>query len=82
MERLAQATAAGLILTSLLLLDFGLRRPVLSSVLAGLVAGLLLQHALVGWCLPLPLYRKMGFRTVSHSSGGAEPWWPLGCALL
>jgi hypothetical protein len=27
------------------------------------VAGFLLQHAVQGWCPPLPIFRRMGFRT-------------------
>jgi len=30
------------------------------------VQGFFLQHALQGWCPPLPLFRKMGFRTVEE----------------
>jgi hypothetical protein len=41
-------------------------RPLLAGLLAGAVALLLLlQHALVGRLLLLPLYRGLGFRTVS-----------------
>ncbi len=32
-------------------------------ILPGLVTGFLLQHALQGWCPPLPILRRMGFRT-------------------
>ena len=28
-----------------------------------IVAGFLLQHALQGWCPPLPIFRRMGIRT-------------------
>jgi len=28
-----------------------------------LVGGFLLQHAVQGWCPPLPLFRRLGFRT-------------------
>jgi hypothetical protein len=31
--------------------------------LAGLAAAFLLQHALEGWCPPLPMFRRMGVRT-------------------
>ena len=31
--------------------------------LPAVVAGFLLQHALQGWCPPLPLLRRLGFRT-------------------
>ena len=27
------------------------------------IAGFLLQHAVQGWCPPLPIFRRMGFRT-------------------
>lgn len=30
------------------------------------VAGFLLQHALQGWCPPLPLFRRMGVRTAAE----------------
>jgi hypothetical protein len=30
------------------------------------VAGFLLQHALQGWCPPLPVFRRMGVRTASE----------------
>ncbi len=30
------------------------------------VAGFLLQHALQGWCPPVPLFRELGFRTASE----------------
>ncbi len=32
----------------------------------GIVAGFLLQHALQGWCPPLPLFRRLGVRTASE----------------
>ena len=35
-------------------------------ILPGLVAGFLLQHALQGWCPPVPLFRHLGFRTASE----------------
>jgi len=31
--------------------------------LPAVVAGFLLQHALQGWCPPLPVFRRLGFRT-------------------
>ena len=30
------------------------------------VAGFLLQHALQGWCPPVPLFRHLGFRTATE----------------
>jgi hypothetical protein len=32
----------------------------------GLVAGFLLQHAVQGWCPPIPFFRRRGFRTASE----------------
>jgi len=30
------------------------------------VAGFLLQHAIQGWCPPMPVFRRLGFRTQSE----------------
>jgi hypothetical protein len=35
-------------------------------ILPGVVAGFLLQHALQGWCPPLPVFRQLGIRTQSE----------------
>ncbi len=35
-------------------------------VLPALVSGFLLQHALQGWCPPVPLFRHLGVRTQSE----------------
>jgi hypothetical protein len=35
-------------------------------VLPAVVAGFLLQHALQGWCPPLPLFRRLGVRTAQE----------------
>ena len=35
-------------------------------VLPAVIAGFLLQHAVQGWCPPLPILRRMGFRTASE----------------
>jgi hypothetical protein len=32
-------------------------------LLPAVVAGFLLQHAVQGWCPPLPVFRRLGFRT-------------------
>ena len=32
-------------------------------LLPGVVAALLLQHAVQGWCPPVPVFRRLGFRT-------------------
>lgn len=35
-------------------------------VLPGIVAGFLLQHAVQGWCPPMPVFRRLGFRTAAE----------------
>ncbi|MCM2373632.1 hypothetical protein [Aporhodopirellula aestuarii] len=35
-------------------------------ILPGLVTGFLFQHALQGWCPPLPILRRLGFRTAAE----------------
>jgi hypothetical protein len=35
-------------------------------LLAGVVAGFLLQHAVQGWCPPVPVFRRWGFRTAAE----------------
>jgi hypothetical protein len=32
-------------------------------ILPAIITGFLMQHAIQGWCPPLPLFRKMGVRT-------------------
>jgi hypothetical protein len=60
-ERVLEANASTLILAGLALGTFRDRR--WFGLSAG-VAAFLLQHALQGWCPPLPVLRRMGFRTV------------------
>jgi hypothetical protein len=59
-ERALQANAAALTLASTLLAKAGYRA---AGWLPALVGGFLLQHALQGWCPPMPVLRRMGFRT-------------------
>ena len=46
---------------------FGFGMGVMSSkkwlLLPAMVAGFLLQHGLQGWCPPVPIFRRLGFRT-------------------
>ncbi len=35
-------------------------------VLPAIVAGFLLQHAVQGWCPPIPIFRRLGIRTASE----------------
>jgi len=59
-ERALQANAAAVSLLGLALTAFVDRRFLLLPV--G-VAGFLMQHAVQGWCPPVPLLRRLGFRT-------------------
>jgi hypothetical protein len=59
-ERALQANAAAVSLLGLALTALVDRRFLLLPV--G-VAGFLMQHAIQGWCPPVPLLRRLGFRT-------------------
>ena len=59
-ERTLEANAASISLVGLGLGLFVDRR---FFLLPAAVAGFLLQHALQGWCPPLPLLRRLGLRT-------------------
>jgi Protein of unknown function (DUF2892) len=62
-ERTLEAHAAGA-----LLLGLGLGATVDRRWFAfpAVVGAFLLQHALHGWCPPLPIFRRMGFRTAAE----------------
>ncbi len=62
-ERTLEANAATLSLVGLGLGTFVDRR---FYALPAAVAGFLLQHALQGWCPPVPVFRRFGFRTQSE----------------
>jgi hypothetical protein len=59
-ERALEANAAAFSLVGLALAAFVDRR---FLFLPAAVGGFLLQHALQGWCPPLPILRRIGFRT-------------------
>src|SRR5581483_9600968 len=59
-ERTLEANAA---LVSLAGLTLGATVSPKLFVLPALVSGFLLQHAVQGWCPPVPLFRRLGFRT-------------------
>lgn len=63
MERVLETNAATLALTGVLLGAFVDRR---FLALPAVVTGFLLQHALQGWCPPVPLFRSRGVRTASE----------------
>lgn len=62
-ERLLEANAATAVLTGLTLGATVDRR---FFLLPAVVAGFLLQHAVQGWCPPLPVFRRLGFRTAAE----------------
>jgi hypothetical protein len=62
-EYCLEANASSLALGGLLLGAFVDRRLL---ILPALLMAFLLQHALQGWCPPVPLFRRLGFRTVSE----------------
>lgn len=59
-ERMLEANASALVLAGLGLGSWVDRR---FYLLPAVVAGFLLQHALQGWCPPLPVLRRLGVRT-------------------
>ncbi len=59
-ERVLEANASILVVASTLLAAF---HSIWWLVLTGLVGAFLFQHALQGWCPPVPLFRRLGFRT-------------------
>jgi len=63
MERTLEANASALALTGVALGALVDRR---CLVLPALMCGFLFQHALQGWCPPVPLFRRLGFRTASE----------------
>ncbi|MFP5212060.1 MAG: DUF2892 domain-containing protein [Acidobacteriota bacterium] len=59
-ERVLEANAATITLIGLAL---GALVHSLWFLLPAVVAGFLLEHALQGWCPPVPLFRRLGVRT-------------------
>ena len=59
-ERLLEANASSLVVLGCALGAFVSRK---FFVLPALVGGFLLQHAIQGWCPPVPLFRRLGVRT-------------------
>jgi hypothetical protein len=59
-ERALQTNAAAVSLIAVLL---GMVHDRKWLLLPGVVAGFLLQHAVQGWCPPVPVLRRLGFRT-------------------
>jgi hypothetical protein len=61
-ERTLEANAAAIMLVSLLL---GTKNKAW-HLLSGVVAAFLLQHAVQGWCPPVPIFRRLGIRTMNE----------------
>ena len=59
-ERTIEANASSIVLAGLGLGAFVDRR---FYLVPAAVAGFLLQHAIQGWCPPIPILRRLGFRT-------------------
>ncbi|HYV34847.1 MAG TPA: DUF2892 domain-containing protein [Gemmataceae bacterium] len=59
-ERTLEANAASAVLVSVLL---GVTVHRTFFVLPAIIGGFLLQHAIQGWCPPIPVFRRLGFRT-------------------
>ena len=59
-ERALEANAASISLVGIVLGALVSRK---FFALPAIVAGFLLQHALQGWCPPMPVLRRFGFRT-------------------
>ncbi len=60
MERLLETNASALAFTGLAL---GLIHSRKWLIIPGIVLPFLFQHAVQGWCPPVPLLRRLGFRT-------------------
>lgn len=60
MERLLETNASALALTGLVL---GVTHSKRWLIVPGVVMSFLLQHAVQGWCPPVPLFRRLGVRT-------------------
>jgi hypothetical protein len=59
-ERALEANAAAVTLFGFLMGTLVNRK---WYILPGIVGGFLLQHAIQGWCPPVPVLRRLGFRT-------------------
>jgi hypothetical protein len=60
MERLLETNASALAFTGLVL---GLTHSKKWLIVPGIVLPFLFQHAVQGWCPPVPVFRRLGVRT-------------------
>ena len=68
-ERVLETNAAGLVIAGVVL---GAVHSAKWLILSGLASAFLLQHALQGWCPPLPLLRRLGVRTLNEIEAEKE----------
>jgi hypothetical protein len=64
-ERAIEANASALAFTGVALGSMGNRK---WFALPALVTAFLFQHAIQGWCPPIPILRQLGFRTANEIS--------------
>jgi len=62
-ERVLEASAAGLSLAAVIL---GVLRDRKWLLAPGFIAAFLMQHAVQGWCPPVSMLRRLGFRTTAE----------------
>jgi hypothetical protein len=62
-ERVLEAHAGGVALLSVLMGILGNRKLLLFPAVIG---GFLMQHAIQGWCPPLPIFRRLGIRSMGE----------------
>jgi hypothetical protein len=60
LERLLETNASAIAFTGLVL---GITRNRKWLIVPGLVLSFLFQHAIQGWCPPVPIFRRLGVRT-------------------
>jgi hypothetical protein len=60
MERILETNASALLLVGLTL---GVSQNKRWLIMPGIIASFLLQHAVQGWCPPVPIFRRLGVRT-------------------
>jgi hypothetical protein len=59
-ERVLETNASALALTGVVLAATGSKKWL---IVPGVVLSFLMQHAIQGWCPPVPLFRRLGIRT-------------------
>ncbi len=68
-ERVLETNAAGIMLAGVALSAIHSAKWL---ILSGLAGAFLLQHALQGWCPPLPIIRRLGIRTQNEIESEKE----------